>query len=44
MVGKFSCVVCGFQIMQICGESAAVKVKCFFVVEPLGERASKNAA
>ena len=44
MVGKFLCVVCGFEIMQICGESAAVKVKRFFVVEPLGERASKNAA
>ena len=44
MVGKFSCVVCGFEIRQICGESAAVKVKSFFVVEPLSEQASKNAA
>ena len=44
MVGKFSCVVCGFEIMQICGESAAVKVKRFFVVEPLGKQKSKNAS
>ena len=44
MVGKFSCVVCGFEVMQICGESAAVKIKRFFVVETLGERASKNVA
>ena len=33
-----------FEIMQICGESVGVKVKRFFVVEPLDERASKNAA
>ena len=31
-----------FEIMQICGESVGVKVKRFFVVEPLSERASKN--
>ena len=27
-----------FEIMQICGESVGVKVKRYFVVEPLGER------
>ena len=40
MVGKFSCVVCDFEVMQICGESAAVKIKTLFCCwEPLGERA-----
>ena len=37
MVGKFSCVVCSFEVTQICGESVGVKVKGIFVVEPLGE-------
>ena len=32
-----------FEIMQACGESVGMKVKRFFVVEPLGERASQNA-
>ena len=44
MVGKFSCVVCSFWNYANLRRISRREGQTLFVIEPLGERASKNAA